>query len=609
MPPISRPERRPPSLDAVWREAAALVGAHRRRLLLGLGVLAGNRLVGLVLPASAGWLIDGFPQALRPLFGGLVDLGMAERLWWIAAAVLVATLVQAVSSYVLSQILGIAAQRAINDLRQQVHDHVLSLPVARFDATQSGTLISRIMSDAEGIRNLVGNGLVQMVGGLITLVAVVAILLALEWRLTVGILVLLVIWGGILALAFRRLRPLFKERQKTQGEISGHLGQVLQGIRVVKVATAEERLRARFRADTGRLFGLIRTTMTGFSLVSAGTVVVLGLASVLFITVGGSAMAAGTMTPGQFMTYVLCVALLAGPVGQIASIAPQISEAFAGLDRIRELLGQAPEASGPLPCPPLRGRVELRGVVFGYDPARPVLHGIDLVAEPGMTVALVGPSGSGKSTLVGLVQGFMHPQSGRVLIDDEDLSRLDLRGYRRQLGVVQQDNWLIDGSVAENLRLVRAEATDAELHAACDAAAASGFIAELSEGFATRIGERGVKLSGGQRQRLAIARALLADPRILVLDEATSALDSESEQAIQAALARLRQGRTAFVIAHRLSTIRSADLICVVDGGRIVERGTHQGLLAAGGLYRRLHDRQHGLEGDRHVNPGEELSG
>ena len=580
----------------MWREAGALVTKHRKRLLLGLVLLIISRAASLVLPAAPGWLVDD-----------VVGQHRADLLWPIAIAVLVASLIQAVTSYALAQVLGIAAQKAINDLRQQVYDHVLRMPVARFDATQSGTLISRIMSDAEGIRNLVGTGIVQLVGGFFTAVVVLVILFWLNWHLTCAIVVLLVIFGAVTAIAFKRLRPLFRERQKVTGEISGALGQVLAGIRVVKVSTAETRLGVRFASETGRLFEMVKATMTGFSLMTALTVGLLGIVAALFVVIGGQAMIDGSMKPGQFINYMMYVFLLAGPVGQIASISTQVTEAFAGLDRIRELMGQPPETAGTQPCPPLAGKVEFRGLSFGYDPVRPVLSGINLLALPGQTIALVGPSGSGKTTLVSLVMAFIRPQHGMILVDDRDLATLELTSYRRQLGVVLQDNWLLDAPVSENLRFARPDATDAELHEAARLAAADGFITALPEGYNTIIGERGVKLSGGQRQRLAIARALLADPRILILDEATSALDSESEAEIQAALATLRRGRTTFVIAHRLSTIRSADQILVVEGGAIVERGTHAELLAHAGTYRRLHDRQHASDAERHVNPGEEL--
>lgn len=580
----------------VWRESGELIAAHRRRLGIGLVLLVIGRAASLVLPASSGWLIGEVVEKHRP-----------ELLWPIVGAVLAATLVQALANYGLAQLLGVAGQAAINDLRQRVYDHVLRLPVARFDAMQSGTLISRIMSDAEGIRNLVGTGIVQLVGGTLTALVVLVILFCLNWQLTLAISLLLAAFGVAMAFTFGRLRPLFKERQKVQGEISGTLGQMLAGVRVVKIFTAEARLSQRFAVDTGRLFGLIRRTMTGFSLVTSLAVVILGLSGALFILVGGKAMVSGDMTVAAFIQYVLFVGLLVGPVGQIASISTQFTEAFAGLDRIRELTAQPVEVGGSTPCPRIAGRVEFREVEFAYDAGRPVLSAVSLVAEPGQTIALVGPSGSGKTTLISLVLAFIRPQRGVLLIDGRDLADLELTSYRRQLGVVMQDNWLFDGTVAENLRFARQEATDDEVIAAAKLAAADTFIRGFADGYQTVIGERGVKLSGGQRQRLAIARALLADPRILILDEATSSLDSESEAEIQEALAHLRAGRTTFVIAHRLSTIRSADQILVIDGGTIAERGTHAELIAKGGRYRQLHDRQHAHEGEMHVNPGEEL--
>lgn len=580
----------------VWREAAEMVAVHRRRLSIGLGLMVIGRGASLVLPASSGWLIGEVVEKHRP-----------ELLWPIVAAVLAATVVQALAGYGLSQLVGIAGQAAINQVRQRVYDHVLRLPIARFDATQSGTLISRIMSDAEGVRNIVGTGIVQLVGGVLTAIAVLIILFMLNWQLTLAIALLLLGFGGAMAVTFKRLRPLFKERQKVQGEISGTLGQMLAGIRVVKIFTAEARLSDRFATDTGRLFALVRQTMTGFSLVTALTVVILGLAGALFILVGGKAMVSGDMTVAEFIQYVLFVGLLVGPIGQIASISTQFTEAFAGLDRIRELTAQPLERGGETPCPRIIGRVEFSQVHFSYDAGRAVLSDLTLVATPGQTIALVGPSGSGKTTLVSLILAFIRPQQGHVLIDGRDLTELELLSYRRQIGVVLQDNWLFDGTVLDNLRFACPEATEAEVFTAARMAAADTFIRGLADGYLTIIGERGVKLSGGQRQRLAIARALLADPRILILDEATSSLDSESEAEIQTALAHLRAGRTTFVIAHRLSTIRSADQILVIDGGIIAERGTHRELLNSNGRYRQLHDRQHAHEGDVHVNLGEEL--
>jgi ABC-type multidrug transport system fused ATPase/permease subunit len=586
-----------PGWGVVLRESAGLVREHRGRLLTGLGLLAVSRLASLVPPAAAGWLLDR-----------VVRLGHHEELPWLALAVVAATLVQAASGFVLSQLLGVAAQRAIHELRLLLHWHVLRLPVARFDATQSGQLVSRVMTDAEGLRNLVGNGIVQLVGGLLTALTVSLILLWLNWLLTVVVAGMLLVFAGVTAVTLNRLRPVFRQRSQVQAEITGRMTQVLGGIRAVKAYAAEPREQAAFRSGAEHLFGLIRTTITGFSVLTALGTLVIGGASAVLVLIGGHALIDGAMTPGQLFSYVMYVALMTAPVLQIAAVGTQLTEAFAGLDRVRELRAQATEdadAGGRVPCPPLRGAVQLDGVVFGYDPVRPVLHGISLSAEPGQTIALVGPSGSGKTTLVSLILGFHRPQAGCIRLDGHDLAGIRLDSYRRQLGVVLQDNVVFDGTVRDNLVFARPDATLPQLEAAASAAAALGFITALERGWDTVVGERGVRLSGGQRQRLAIARALLADPRILVLDEATSSLDSESEGEVQAALARLRYGRTTFVIAHRLSTIRAADQILVLEAGHIVERGSHDQLLAVGGLYRRLHDRQAGLVAERFRNPGE----
>jgi ABC-type multidrug transport system fused ATPase/permease subunit len=581
----------------VLRESGELVRQHRKRLTAGLGLLAISRIAALVPPASAGFLLDTVVKEHRP------DLLMP-----LAGAVLAATAVQAGSGYALSQLLGVAAQRAIHDLRLVLHWHVLRLPVARFDASQSGQLVSRVMNDAEGVRNLVGNGIVQLVGGLVTALVVFVILLWLNWQLTLAVAGLLAVFGIGTGLALSKLRPVFRQRGQIQAEITGRMTQVLGGIRAVKAYAAEAREQDAFRAGAERLFGMIRTTITGFSVLTALGTLVIGGASAVLVLIGGRALLDGSMSPGQLFMYVMYVALMTAPVLQIAAIGTQMTEAFAGLDRIRELRSQETEdadVAGRIVCPPLRGRVELDTVTFGYVADRPVLHDVSLIAEPGQTIALVGPSGSGKTTLVSLVMGFHRPQAGRILLDGADLAGVRLDSYRRQLGVVLQDNVVFDGTVRDNLLFARPDADQEMLRAAASDAAALGFIEEMDKGWDTVVGERGVKLSGGQRQRLAIARALLADPRILVLDEATSALDSESEAEVQAALARLRHGRTTFVIAHRLSTIRSADQILVLEAGRIVERGTHDELLTGGGLYRRLHDRQAGLAAEIYHNPGE----
>jgi subfamily B ATP-binding cassette protein MsbA len=584
---------------AAWAETKRLMWQHRRSLGIGFVLMLVSRVAALVLPLSSKWLIDE-----------VIGKGRTQLLLPLAAAVGVATIVQAVTGFTLSQVISVAAQRAIADMRRAVQERITRMPVRFFDSTQSGILINRIMNDAEGIRNLVGTGILQLVGGVFTAVLALGVLLYLNWQLTLVSITVLAVFGGVMAYAFNRLRPIFRERSEIQAEVTGRLTETLGGIRVVKAYGTEKREQRVFTRGVHRLFRNIASSITGVSAVGSFATVVIGIVGTVMILMGGRAILAGTMTLGDLVTYVFFSGLLAAPVIQMASIGTQISEAFAGLDRIRELM-QTPtedeESEGALPVHTVRGDVSFQDVWFEYDEGAPVLKGIDFDAPAGTTTALVGSSGSGKSTLVSLVMAFNRPGTGRITVDGTDLAELRLRDYRAQLGVVLQDNFLFDGTVADNIRFARPDASREEIEATARIANADDFIRGFPEGYDSVVGERGIKLSGGQRQRIAIARAILADPRILILDEATSSLDSESEALIQEGLRRLRQGRTSFVIAHRLSTIRSSDQILVLEHGEIVERGTHAQLMALGGRYRELHDRQYAWEQDLFVNPGEEL--
>ena len=583
-----------------WRDARELIWSHRQRLALGMLLMIINRLAGLVLPASSKYVIDDVILKHR-----------GELLIPLALAAGGATLIQAFSSFALSQVLGVAAQRAITEMRKSVQEHVARLPIRYFDSTQTGILISRIMTDAEGIRNLVGTGLVQLVGGLVTAVIALAVLFYLNWRLTSITLLALGTFGGCMALAFKRLRPLFRERGKINAEITGRLAESLGGIRIVKAYAAEKREELVFARGAHRLFRNVARSMTGVSGVTAFSTVIVGLIGVILILVGGRAILAGQMTLGDFFMYIFFTALVAAPLVEIASIGTQITEAFAGLDRIREIRRMATEdvdEAERQQLPEINGEIAFEDVSFEYNDDTPVLRHVSFRAAAGSTTALVGSSGSGKSTLISLVMAFNRPIAGRVTVDDLDLAVVRLKDYRRHLGVVLQDNFLFDGTIAENISFAYPHATREQIVEASRIAHCEEFINGFADGYDTVVGERGVKLSGGQRQRVAIARAILAEPRILILDEATSSLDSESEALIQDGLQALRQGRTTFVIAHRLSTIRSADQILVLEGGEIVERGSHEELLAAAGRYKQLYDKQYRFERNQFINPGEDFT-
>ncbi|MEP6800791.1 MAG: ABC transporter ATP-binding protein [Acidobacteriota bacterium] len=585
------------SVRVVLRDAGELVAARRGRLALGLGLLIVNRLAGLVLPGMPRYLLDE-----------VVGKDRRDLLPLLVAASAAAAIIQGVTSFSLSQVLGKAAQRSITEMRRRIQRHVGRLSVNYFDQTKVGALLSRVMTDAEGIRNLVGTGLVEVVGGLVTAVLALVILFRLNSKLTFIALAVLSLFGFVLLFAFKTLRPLFRERSKINAEVSGRLTESFSGVRVVKAYRAERREALVFSKGVHRLFRNVARTMTGFSAVAAFSTLLLGIVGVAIMWIGANDILAHRMTIGAFVSYTLYLGLLVGPVIQIVSIGSQITEAFAGLERIREVRNEITEDAEDErrhPLSRIQGRVEFEKVTFEYEKGVPVLKGVSFVAEPGTSTALVGPSGSGKSTMIGLVAAFYRPTGGRILIDGQDLEDVRLSDYRSQLGVVLQDNFLFDGTVLENIAYARPDASDEDVLSAARIARCDDFVEKMPAKYETIVGERGIKLSGGQRQRVAIARAILADPRILILDEATSSLDSESEALIQEGLNELMRGRTTFVIAHRLSTIRKADTILVVEAGEIVERGGHEALLARGGRYADLYNRQYGLEANLFRNPGE----
>ena len=593
------PPKKPLGWRVVLADAAELVQARKGRLALGLLLMTISRLCGLVLPGTTKYLLDE-----------VIGKGNRAMLTQLVFAAGAASLIQALSGFALANILGRTAQRSITEMRRNVQQHVSRLSVRYFEQTKSGALLSRVMNDAEGLRNLVGNGLVEIVGSVITAVLALGILLYLNVKLTLIAVSILSLFALIMKRAFTTLRPLFRERSKINADISGRLTESFSGVRVVKAYGAERREAMIFTKGAHRLYRNVAKTITAFSAITSVTTLLLGVIGIVMMAVGANEVLDNRMSVGDFFAFTMYLGLLVGPAVQIMNIGTQITEAFAGLERIREIRNEVPEDAQDAarrPLPQVEGRIELRDVSFEYQADAPVLHNISLIAEPGTSTALVGPSGSGKSTLIGLIAAFHRPTSGTLRVDGQNLADLRLHDYRAHLGVVFQDNFLFDGTVFENIAYSRPDASDEEVLRAAEIAHCDDFVRKLPQEYDTVVGERGVKLSGGERQRVAIARAILADPRILILDEATSSLDSESEALIQEGLAELMRGRTTFVIAHRLSTIRKADTILVLEEGKIVERGRHEELLALGGRYHSLYTRQYNLESNLFRNPGEKV--
>ncbi len=595
--PAGSPETPSVRLKTLWPDIWELVRPRRWQLALGLVLIGINRAAGLVLPASTKYLIDDV--MLKRHVAVLVPLVLA---------VLAATALQGATSFTLTQLLSRSAQRLIAELRRKVQAHVGRLPIAYYDANKTGALVSRIMTDVEGVRNLVGTGLIEFIGGIVTAVFALVVLLRISPVLT---LMAIAILGGFMLFlrrAFRTIRPIFRARGKINAEVTGRLTESLGGVRVIKGYHAEEREAAVFTTGVQRLLDNVMKALTATSLMGLSATVLLGVVGALVMYVGARQVLAGTLTPGSFVTFTAFMAFLVAPAFQVVGIGTQLTEALAGLDRTREVLHERPEDEDPARTAApeeILGHVVFDDVSFAYDPGKSVLKGISFDAQPGTVTALVGSSGSGKSTIIGLVAAFYKPESGAIRIDDMDLATVRLDSYRTRLGVVLQDTFLFDGTIRENVAFARPDATEEEILDACRIARVDEFAEGFDKKYDTIVGERGVKLSGGQRQRVSIARAILAAPRILILDEATSSLDSESEAAIQRGLAYLMQGRTTFVIAHRLSTIRRADQILVVEAGRLVERGKHEDLLALHGRYWDLYTRQHDLESNLFLAPGE----
>jgi ABC-type multidrug transport system fused ATPase/permease subunit len=586
-----------PNLKKVLPEVWALIRPYSVLLGGSFLLMIINRASGLVLPASTKYLIDN-----------VMGKHQLHLLPIIVGTVAGATLLQGVTSFTLTQLLSKAGQRLIAELRMKVQAHIGRLPVSFYDENRTGTLVARIMTDVEGVRNLMGTGVIDFFGGILTAIFAFCYLIKLSVQMTLVTFVLLLIFAFILQRAFKTIRPIFRERAKINAEVTGRLTESLGGVRVVKGYHAEESEAKVFAGGVQRLLQNVISSLTAQSLMSLASTTVIGVVGALVMFLGAHQVVGGHLTTGGYVTYVMFLGFMTIPIVQLVSIGTQLTEALAGLDRTQEILSESEEDSEPRRTHTLgtiHGDVAFQDVTFAYEPGKPVLHGISFESKPGTVTALVGSSGSGKSTIISLICGFHTATTGEVLVDGVDLATIRLSSFRQQLGVVLQETFLFDGTIRENILFSRPEATEEQLMRACRIARVDEFAERFPEQYDTIVGERGVKLSGGQRQRLSIARAILADPRILILDEATSSLDSESEALIQTGLSYLMQGRTTFVIAHRLSTIRRADQILVIEQGMIVERGTHESLYELHGRYYDLYTRQHGLETNLFLAPGE----
>jgi len=557
-----------------------------RKNMLGLGLI-------LILIRSAAGLV--VPHATKVLLDEVVPSNDMQSMWLLLGVVAAAILVQASTSFGLTRLLSVQAQHMISQMRVQVQKKLMRLPIHFFDNNKSGALVSRVMSDVEGVRNLVGTGFVQLVGGTITAVATVIILIQINWVMTVSVLIPIVIFGFVMLKAFGVVRPIFRDRGKINADVKGRLTETLGGVRVIKAFNAEEQENKNFAKGVDLLYQNVKKSLTATALISSASAFLIGLASTGIMGIGGDFMMEQTMTTGEFISFTLYLGLMIAPIVQMSNIGSQLTEAMAGLDRTQELLNMSEEDDPEVRVNSLAsvvGDIEFKDVSFGYEKSKEVLHSLSFKAPAGSVTALVGSSGSGKSTIAGLVATFLNPDSGTVSLDGHDLSSINLNSYRHYLGVVLQDDFLFEGTVRENILFPRPNASEKELDAAVKGAYVDEFTDRFDEGLDTVIGERGVKLSGGQRQRISIARALLANPKVIILDEATSNLDTESETFIQKSLNGLMRDRTTFVIAHRLSTIRQADQILVIEDGVIVERGKHDELLEKKGRYHELYTYQ-----------------
>jgi len=563
---------------------STIIWPRRKQLFIGLILIIISRIASLVLPGATKFLIDE-----------VIPSNDLERLKWLILAVVLAIFVQAVTSYSLTQILSVEAQHLISKLRSKVQQHIIKLPIRFFDNSKTGELVSRIMTDVEGVRNLVGTGFAQMIGGGLAAIISLVLLISISPSMTAFVLLPVLIFGLVSLKAFSKIRPIFRERGKINAQVTGRLTETLGGIRVIKGFNAENQEIKTFEKGVEELFLNVKASLTATSLVTSAGALLLGLASAGIMGLGGYQIMQGEMTFGDFLAFTLYLGFMIAPIVQMSNIGSQLTEAFAGLDRTEEIMNMPLESDDKkrtVQLQHIKGDIRFENVSFAYESGKDVVKGISFDAPAGSVTALVGTSGSGKTTIAGLAATFLNPDSGVVYLDGHDLQTITLDAFRAQLGVVLQDDFLFEGTIRENILFPRPDSSEAQLKLAVKAAHVHEFTDRFEQGLDTLIGERGVKLSGGQRQRIAIARAILADPRILILDEATSNLDTESESLIQASLKELMHGRTTFVIAHRLSTIRQADQILVIEQGQVVEQGRHEELLAKKGRYFELYTYQ-----------------